>query len=180
MALGAVQTEEEIGREEDQIGRSLRRADEIDFGQLPDFIGYHLRKAYGVLFQSFREMLKDLGLAPGQYSVLTLISLNPGVSQMAIADATGIDRSTAVPIINRFVKLGWVRRTRRKSDRRLYSLRLTPAGEEVLSKAQPIIREHEEQLVGMLSSDERTTLLDLLKRMNAKTTASAADGASIE
>src|SRR5688500_57016 len=71
--------------------------DVIDYGPLPALVGYRIRKAYSRLFQSFSEMLKELSLAPGQYSVLLLIGLNPGLNQMMLAEATGIDRSTIVP-----------------------------------------------------------------------------------
>jgi DNA-binding MarR family transcriptional regulator len=110
-------------------------------------------------------MLKDLDLAPGQYSVLLLIGLNPGLSQMDLAAATGLDGSTLVPITNRFEKLGWIRRTRRKEDRRFYSLRVTPAGQAVLDNARPIIDAHERRLVSGLTERERDTLIDLLSRI---------------
>lgn len=166
-----------------------QRADVIDYGILPTRLGYQIRKAYSRLFQTFTAMLEDIGLAPGQYSVLLLIGLNPGLSQMALADAAGIDRSTIVPITNRFAKLGWVRRTRRSEDRRVYSLRLTSQGQSVLDRARPIIQAHEEQLVAGLSQTEialATTLLariadgearEPLNRVKAKSATVSADSA---
>lgn len=111
-------------------------------------------------------MMKDVDLAPGQYSVLLLIGLNPGLSQMDLAAATGLDGSTLVPITNRFEKLGWIRRARRSEDRRFYSLRVTPAGQAVLDNARPIIDAHERQLVSRLTERERHTLIDLLTRIS--------------
>lgn len=139
--------------------------DRLDYGPLPQLVGYRIRKAYSHLFQTFSEMLKDLNLAPGQYSVLMLIALNPGLNQMMVAKATGLDRSTIVPIANRFAKLGWVRRTRRRGDRRAYSLRLTPLGQSIVDRAEPIIAQHEKQLVAGLSKDERVTLMRLLEKI---------------
>lgn len=138
---------------------------EINYGPLPTLVGYQVRRAYSRLFQTFTEMLDEHGLAPGQYSVLQLIGLNPGLSQMALADATAIDRSTIVPITDRFAKAGWVRRTRRREDRRVYSLKLTPAGEAVLKLVQPLIEAHETRLVAALNPEERATLRSLLERI---------------
>ena len=138
---------------------------EIDYGQLPNLVGYRVRKAASVLFQTFSESLREEQLAPGQYSVLLLISLNPGLSQMRLAEATGIDRSTIVPIISRFVRMGWVRRVRRKDDRRVYSLRLTPAGENLIAAAQVKIEAHEKEFAGALTKAEKKTLIDLLARL---------------
>jgi DNA-binding MarR family transcriptional regulator len=147
--------------------------EEINYGLLPTKVGYRIRKAYSHLFQTFTAMLKELRLAPGQYSVLLLIGLNPGLSQMALAEAVGLDGSTIVPITNRFVKLGWIRRTRRKDDRRFYVLRITAAGQEVLDKARPIIEEHERQLVSALTERECKTLIDLLTRVTEGSKANA-------
>jgi DNA-binding MarR family transcriptional regulator len=138
---------------------------EVDYGLLPSLVGYRVRKAYSYLFQTFTLMLRDVGLAPGQYSVLLLIALNPGLSQMALAEATGLDGSTIVPITNRFVKLGWIRRVRRKDDRRFYELRIAQAGQAVLDEARPIIEAHERNLVAGLSEAECRTLIELLSRI---------------
>ena len=138
---------------------------QIDYGPLPSLVGYWVRKAYSYLFQTFTLMLREIGLAPGQYSVLQLIALNPGLSQMALAEATGLDGSTIVPITNRFVKLGWIRRVRRKDDRRFYELRITQTGQAVLDEARPIIEAHERNFVAGLSDAECRTLIELLSRV---------------
>ncbi|MFC2953854.1 MarR family winged helix-turn-helix transcriptional regulator [Marinicaulis aureus] len=138
---------------------------DIEFGSLPTLVGYRVRRAGSVLFQTFSEALREEQLAPGQYSVLLLIGLNPGLSQMRLAEATGIDRSTIVPIISRFVKMGWVRRVRRKEDRRVYSLRLTPAGEALIAAAQPKVEMHEKNFAGVLTKAEKKTLIELLARL---------------
>ena len=129
-------------------------------------VGYRIRKVYSYLFQTFTDMFRPLNLAPGQYSILLLISLNPGLNQMMLAEASGLDRSTIVPIANRFAKLGWIRRTRRKGDRRAYSLRLTPLGQTIVDQAKPIIAQHEKQLVANLSKEERLMLIRLLSRIS--------------
>lgn len=137
----------------------------LDRGRLSDLVGYHIRRAYSKLFQTFNGVMSELGLAPGQYSILVLLSLNPGIMQSALSDATGLGRSSIVPIIDGFVKKGWVRRSRRRDDRRAYALRLTPKGEEVFRASQPLIKEHEELLVGDLSMQERKVLIGLLERV---------------
>jgi DNA-binding MarR family transcriptional regulator len=118
------------------------------------------------MFQTFNEMFEPLNIAFGQFSVLTLIGLNPGVSQMALALASGIDRSTVVPITDRFVRLGWVRRVRRREDRRMYALRVTPAGQAVLDRALAAIKAHDEKIARALTPAEREQLIELLARVN--------------
>jgi DNA-binding MarR family transcriptional regulator len=138
----------------------------INFGPLPQHVGYQLRRAYSYLFRTFMASFKHLKLAPGQYSALVLISLNPGMSQLALAEAAGLDGSTIVPITDRFVKLGWIRRTRRASDRRVYSLRISPAGQAILDEAWHLITEREKQLASVLNPRERQALIDMLSRIS--------------
>jgi DNA-binding MarR family transcriptional regulator len=138
---------------------------DIDYGDLPDHMGYQLRRAYSYLFRTFMASFKSLQLAPGQHSTLIRISLNPGRSQIDLAAAAGLDGSTIVPITDRFVKLGWVRRARRKSDRRVYALRITPAGQAVLDEAKPMIAAREKRLASVLSARERNALIDMLTRI---------------
>jgi DNA-binding MarR family transcriptional regulator len=156
-----------IADSETSRGMTAKRNDSVDinYGDLPDQLGYQLRKAYSYLFRTFMVSFKTLQLAPGQYSALVLISLNPGRSQIDLAAAAGLDGSTLVPITERFVKLGWVRRVRRKNDRRVYALRITPAGQAVLDEARPLIAVREKRIASILNARERDALIDMLTRI---------------
>jgi DNA-binding MarR family transcriptional regulator len=138
---------------------------EINHGHLSTLLGFQLRKVYARLFETVTQTLQGLGLAPGQYSVLLLIGLNPGLSQMALAEAMRTDRTTLVPITARFARARWVRRTRRNDDRRVYCLELTPLGEAVLAKARVLMEAHERRFAAALSEEERTRARGLLARI---------------
>lgn len=144
----------------------VRETATIDYGPLPALIAYRLKRAYAYSIQTWDTLFEQLGLPYGQYSVLLLIGLNPGLSQLALANAVGLDGSTLVPITNRFFKLGWIRRVRRRDDRRVYALRVTPAGQAVLDKARAILREHDDDLTSPLTGEERTTLLKLIAKID--------------
>jgi DNA-binding MarR family transcriptional regulator len=138
---------------------------ELDFGELGDRVGYLLRKVHFYAFQSFNELLGEHGIAPGQYSLLLLIGRNPGMTQMALAAATRLDRSTIALTVDRFVKKGWVKRVRRKDDRRAYALQLSAAGEKLLALADPLIEQHERELTAPLSEAEHAKLVKLLTKL---------------
>lgn len=142
------------------------RSETIDYGPLEQLFGYQLRRAYSYLYRTFVSEFRELQLAPGQYSALVLIGLNPGMSQIDLAEATGLDGSTIVPITDRFERLGWIRRTRRPNDRRLYALRITPLGQDVLDKARPLIAARQRRLASILSPDERRNLIAVLSRIS--------------
>lgn len=137
----------------------------IHLGALPDLVGYRIKRAYAYSVQTFMDSFEELGLAYGQYSVLLLIELNPGLSQFVLAAAAGLDGSTIVPITNRFAKLGWISRTRRKDDRRVYALQTTRRGKAILDRAGTLLATHEKDLVSALTAAERSVLLRLLTKI---------------
>jgi DNA-binding MarR family transcriptional regulator len=140
-------------------------ASEINYGPLPERVGYRLKRAHAYSIQTWDALFADQSLPYGQYSILLVISLNPGLSQLRVAEAVGLDGSTVVPITNRFVSLGWIRRVRRRNDRRTYSLRVTPEGQALLNRVRAILLAHDEDLVSPLTARERATLFQLLVKI---------------
>ncbi len=137
----------------------------IEYGILPDLLGYHLRRAQVSVFQNFAEWLGDNGLTPGRLGVLTLIDANPGLNQTELGNAMGIARSTVVSVIDRLESRGQVVRAPSPTDRRSYALRLSAKGKALLAEIAPTLRAHERQIAADLSAAERRTLVALLRRI---------------
>ena len=88
----------------------------LDRGVLPSLLGYVLRRTQSAVFADFAATFAGAGeaLTPGEFGLLVLVERNAGLSQMALARALGIDRSTLVPILDRLQARGLlVRRDRR-------------------------------------------------------------------
>src|SRR5262245_55712437 len=82
----------------------------VDFDELPSYVGYQVRRAQARIFAEFDAALRDVGFTPGSFGVLTLIRANPGITQVALAAAFGVDKSTMSPVIFRLEQRGLVRR----------------------------------------------------------------------
>ena len=80
----------------------------LDRGVLPSLLGYVLRRTQSAVFADFAATFAKAGeaLTPGEFGLLVLVERNAGLSQMALARALGIDRSTLVPILNRLQARG--------------------------------------------------------------------------
>src|SRR5262245_6916911 len=94
----------------------------IDFDELPSYIGYVVRRAQAKIFGEFEAPLADLDLTPGLFGVLTLVRANPGLTQVALAAAFGVDKSTMSPVVVRLEKRGLIRREVLATDRRCQAL----------------------------------------------------------
>lgn len=136
----------------------------LRYGPLDALVGFQLRRAFLRSNQLFGRLVGEVGLAPGYFGVLTMISLNPGSLQREIADAVGLDRSSLTQMLDQLSKLGYVER-RPGPDRRSFSVFVTPAGAVACTSAQAKIQEHEALIRGSLSSEEVSVLLTLLQRL---------------
>jgi len=147
------------------MGRSPAKP--LDRGLLPGLLGYALRRAQSAVFADFAATFVQGGeaLTPGEFGLLVLVERNSGLSQMALARALGIDRSTLVPILNRLQGRGLLVRRRSPSDGRTHALGLTPTGEKALERFARLVRQHEKRISSRLSSAEMRTLIELLGKV---------------
>src|SRR5262245_33071166 len=80
----------------------------------------------------FSDEVHGGDLTPRQYTILAAVAREEGLSQTDLVTRTGIDRSTLADIIRRLVQKGWIQRRRTSADARVYAIRLTEEGREVL------------------------------------------------
>ena len=113
----------------------------------------------------FAERLRGLELAPSDAGILRLLRMAAGLSQQELASKLQIHPSRLVAILDNLEKRRFVERRANPEDRRLYSLYLTKAGEEVLQKIGKVAREHQDALLSALSTEERDELANLLLKI---------------
>lgn len=147
--------------------RSAGNGQPIDLGILPDLIGFNLRCAQVALFQHFNRTVGASDISAPQFGTLLLIEANPGISQSAVAEALRFDRSTLVQIIDRLEGRDLVVREVSAHDRRSHALRLTDAGEALLSRIKKTAAEHEAAISRGLNDDEKAQLIALLRRIHS-------------
>lgn len=107
--------------------------------------------------------LAPLGLTVQMCGVLILLGEGP-ISQHALGEQLGIDRTTVVELIDDLEKKGVVERRRNPEDRRSYALSLTPRGRTVQKQAVRTFDAAADELLKPLKASERRVLVDLLRR----------------
>lgn len=136
-------------------------------GLLPTYVGYNLRRAQAASFRHLEHLARHLNLTPGQFSLLSLLADNPGISQKAVSAVTGVDTSTMSPALESLARRGLIIRARAAHDRRSYALSLSPAGEEMLAAMRGQVERQERVMDEALEPGERQHLLAMLKRIAA-------------
>ncbi|MBJ3786096.1 MarR family winged helix-turn-helix transcriptional regulator [Devosia sediminis] len=129
-------------------------------------VGYRLRRAQLSVFQKFLAFFDEFKLRPAEFSVLVLISDNPGRKQTEIAQVLGIKRANFVTLVHGLEQRGLVERVPSDHDRRANALHLTPAGTAFLGTAQSRHAELEDEIAARLGGpaarDQLLALLDQL------------------
>jgi DNA-binding MarR family transcriptional regulator len=115
--------------------------------------------------QRFAEQIAPLGLVPPHVGILQLVGREPGQSQQALSAKLGIPPNRLVGLIDELEVRELIRRERPPTDRRVFALHLTPAGEAMLARVREIGVEQERALTAALDDDERATLAALLRRV---------------
>lgn len=137
----------------------------LNLGSLSDLLGYQIRQAQTALFRDFTSITDHFGVSPGEFSLLTLIQVNPGVSQIRLAMMYRVDKSTLSLSISGLARRDLVRRTRARNDNRYYSLWLTASGRRLLQSVREQVDVQERKMDAVLGPGEREQLLDMLARI---------------
>ncbi len=119
----------------------------IDFGPLGQRLGYVMRRAQLAIFEDFIATCAVENIRPGQYSALTIIDCNPGLSQAEVAAVLGIKTPNFVAMVDELEARGLVRRTVLPVDRRRHALVLTPAGRRLVAALHTRAEAHEQRLI---------------------------------
>jgi len=104
-------------------------ADEgVELGDLTGSLGFLLRLAQVRVYERFFAVFADTPVRPGEFTVLWVIALNPGVPQGTLARVLRVKPAHMTKLVQRLVADGLVRRKVPPQDRRSVHLTLTPAG----------------------------------------------------
>src|SRR6188508_3259021 len=131
---------------------------EIGLDALAGHAGYAVRRFQIWIFQDFVRTLAAVDIRPTQYSVLTVIGANPGLSQMAVAQRLGIERARLVHLLDSLEDRKLVKRVRSKTDRRSHALHLTARGETSLRQFKLLAAEHERHVAEKIGKENREQL----------------------
>jgi DNA-binding MarR family transcriptional regulator len=128
-------------------------------------LGYVLRRAQLAVFDEVIANFSTLDLRPAQFSVLSLLHHSPGMKQSDVAAALGIQRANFVVLFDGLERRGLAQRRPSPSDRRSYALYLTPAGDDLLKRANRLEAELEARFDAKLGSGGREQLVALLRKL---------------
>jgi DNA-binding MarR family transcriptional regulator len=112
------------------------------------------------LYNAVAERVRaEAGVGAGHFELLRYVRDHPDARVADLASAFAIGVGTTSKIVDRLEKEGWLERRPNPANRRSSLLALTPAGDAVVSRAEPAWQAAiQEILGGAIASDELAAL----------------------
>ncbi len=130
-----------------------------NFGFLVKDIG----RLYAKLFE---RRARDLHWSLSECKVLTYLQRNAGISQIKLAELTGVEPMSLVRILDRMEADGLIERRPDPSDRRARQLFLKDKAQRTLDQLWKLSDATRAQSLAGIKSEERQVLIDLLERIH--------------
>ena len=139
--------------------------DTVDTSYLEGLIGYNARRAALAVIEVFMQRMSPYDLRPVDFSVLSLVTHNAGITSRQLCSALGILPPNLVGMVNALEKRGLVERQPHPHDGRAMGLHLTAAGRKLMRDAEKTAAQLESEAAGKLTAAEVKTLIRLLKKV---------------
>ena len=137
----------------------------IDSSMLEGLVGYNARRAYLVIIDIFLKRMAVHDLRTVDFSILSLITHNPGITSRQLATTLSLLPPNVVGMVNTLEKRGLIERQPHPVDGRALGLHLTPDGEALVSEAESTVERLEIEATSSLTATERKTLIRLLQKI---------------
>lgn len=151
--------------------KALPAREQTPFGRLDEaglhgILGYQLAQATIATTRVFSERVGGpFELRPVEFTILTLVQENPGVSARQLADALAVTPPNITMWIDKLERRGLIERERSTTDRRAQHIRATTEGARLARQAVERVIEGEQATLATLSPAERAMLVELLHKV---------------
>lgn len=127
-------------------------------------LSYLFAQASHVLTAELAAALAEHGISQRTYCVLSK-AMSAELTQGQLAEQTLLDKTTMVVTLDELEKLGYAERRMSSTDRRARIVSVTKAGRRVVAKADKIVGEIYDDVLGALPRAERDAMVDGLTRL---------------
>ncbi len=130
-------------------------------------LGHHIKRAEQELIAAKHAALRPFKLSTPQYTVLLVLSEEPGLSGAALARRCLVTPQTMSSVLGTLEGRGLVERKPHPIHQHILEARLTRSGRTLLAKADQAAMAVEQALDAEFDGEERERLLALLGRAAA-------------
>jgi DNA-binding MarR family transcriptional regulator len=139
--------------------------DQVDTSYLETLIGYNARRAALAVIAQFLERMAVYDLKPVDFSVMSVVVHNPGVTSRQLCAALNILPPNLVGLVQSLESRGLLERLPHPHDGRAMGLHPTDTGLELMEKAEATASELEMNIGSKLTPNQVQNLVTLLQKI---------------
>lgn len=139
--------------------------EQVDTSYLQTLLGYNARRAALHIIEGFLERMAEFGLRPVDFSVMSVIHHNPGVTSRQLCATLNLLPPNLVGLIQSLEARGLIQRQPHPTDGRAMGLHPTAKGMDLMRQAEQAAADLEVERSARLTATQRKTLLDLLQKV---------------
>lgn len=139
--------------------------EKVNTRYLETLVGYNARRAALAVISRFMEEMAVYDLRPVDFSALSLITHNPGITSRQLCHTLGLQAPNIVAMVTSFETRGLISRHVHPRDGRAFGLMLTPAGKALMGKAEKTASTLESSVAQKLTPEERKSMIQALKKI---------------
>jgi DNA-binding MarR family transcriptional regulator len=132
---------------------------------IPLGVSHHLRRAHNALRFQIAQHLERYGISMKHFHFLKALQYEDGITQIELSRRVGCERATVTVVMDELEKLGYVRRTRNKVDRRKLHVFLTPKGRRTRAARADAVVSTQDVALGGISDAEYEMFKALLDKI---------------
>ena len=137
----------------------------VDASFLQTLLGYNARRVSLQVIELFNDRMAAYGLSPVDFSILSLIHHNPGITSRQLCSSLSLLPPNLVGKISVMEKRDLLTRVPHPDDGRAIGLHLTAAGNQMMQQAENTATQLELDVSSKLTAAEAKTLLRLLQKV---------------
>ncbi|MFN5178730.1 MarR family winged helix-turn-helix transcriptional regulator [Limnohabitans sp.] len=137
----------------------------VDTRFLQSLLGYNARRAALAVIEVFLQRMAPYGLRPVEFSVLSVILHNPGVTSRQLCTALNLLPPNLVGLIQDLQARGLISKHPHPHDGRAFGLHPTAQGKALMVQAEATAQTLEAEQLERLTPAQRKTLLQLLQKI---------------
>lgn len=145
--------------------KTVPAVDDVDMSYLETLIGYNARRAALAVIGEFLEQMAVYDLKPVEFSVMSVVLHNPGVTSRQLCAALDILPPNLVGLIQLLETRGLIERKPHPYDGRAVGIHPTDEGEALMIKAEVTAKELEMNVGSKLTPNQVQTLVTLLQKV---------------
>jgi DNA-binding MarR family transcriptional regulator len=139
--------------------------DQVDTSYLETLIGYNARRAALAVIAQFLERMAVYDLKPVDFSVMSVVVHNPGVTSRQLCAALNILPPNLVGLVQSLESRGLLERLPHPHDGRAMGLHPTDKGLDLMEKAEATASELEMNIGSKLTPNQVQNLVTLLQKI---------------